>query len=660
MDGRQTDLSISLGALQAVGQAILPARRLSSRRKPAEKPAAARIGCPTAVQCLFICLALLSAASCGAPARKDLPSVIVLGIDGMDPRFLEAHWADLPNLDKLRRSGEFKRLSTTMPPQSPVAWSTFITGTSPAEHGIYDFVHRDPRTMMPFSSMGETEQPSHSLSIGPYQLPLVAARIRNFRRGKPFWQTLAERKVPVTILRMPTNYPPVECEGESLAGMGVPDMQGTFGTFTFFTDDALESARDVPGGQIVPVRLDNHRTVLRIPGPANTFRKDRSLSFVDVTADVDTAEPVARFAVQDKLFILREGEWSDWIEVEFPIISGLKSASGMFRVYAKQLSPEFRIYISAVNVDPLRPELKISVPRSYSAHLARAAGLYYTQGIAEDTAALRQNVFDRKEYLAQSRLVAREHIALLKQAVSEFRGGFLFFHFFGVDQNSHMLWQKFDGELLETYKMVDVMVGWVAEHANAATMIVMSDHGFSTFDRAVNLNTWLVREGFMRLKDPYSTDEGELFPNVDWSKTQAYSLGLNAIYLNLSGRERNGIVPKSAAPAVLEQIAGRLKTFRDNGTAVVPTTWSPHPKFDGDIEYAPDLVAGYAPGYRSAWGGALGSVAEVLVEDNRDAWIGDHCIAPQFVPGVLISNRKSQVANPELKDLPASILKMFE
>ena len=607
----------------------------------------------------LICLALLSVASCGAP-RQDLPSVIVLGIDGMDPGFLEAHWADLPNLDKLRRSGEFKRLRTTMPPQSPVAWSTFITGTGPAEHGIYDFVHRDPRTMLPFSSMGETEQPSHSLSIGPYQFPLVAAKIRNFRRGKPFWQTLAERKIPVKILRMPMNYPPAESDGESLAGMGVPDMQGTFGTFTFFTDDALESARDVPGGQIVPVRLENHRAILHVPGPINTLRKDRSLSYVDVTADVDTVEPVARFTIQDKSFILREGEWSDWIEVEFPIVSGLKSASGMFRLYAKQLSPEFRIYVSAVNVDPLRPELKISVPRSYSAHLARATGLYYTQGIAEDTAALRQNVFDRKEYLAQSNLVAREHIALLKQAVSEFRGGFLFFHFFGVDQNSHMLWRKFDGELLETYKMVDAMVGWVVEQAKTATIIVMSDHGFSTFDRAVNLNTWLVREGFMRLKDLYSTDEGELFPNVDWSKTQAYSLGLNAIYLNLSGRERNGIVPRIAAAGVLEQIAGRLKTFRDNGTAVVPTTWSPHPKFDGDIKYEPDLVAGYAPGYRSAWGGALGSVAAVMVEDNRDAWIGDHCIAPQFVPGALISNRRSPIANPDLKDLPVSILRMFE
>ena len=204
--------------------------------------------------------------------------------------------------------------------------------------------------------------------------------------------------------------------------MGVPDMQGTFGTFTFFTDDPLESARDVPGGRIVPIRMENRRTLLRVTGPANTFRKDQAASFVDITADVDTAEPVARFTVQDRSFILREGEWSDWIEVEFPILAGLKSARGMFRLYAKRLSPEFRVYCSPINVDPLRPELKISAPASYSGRLARATGLYYTQGIAEDTAALRQDIFDRKEYLSQSRMVAREHSALLKQAVSEFRG----------------------------------------------------------------------------------------------------------------------------------------------------------------------------------------------------------------------------------------------
>ena len=258
-------------------------------------------------------------------------------------------------------------------------------------------------------------------------------------------------------------------------------------------------------------------------------------------------------------------------------------------------------------------------------------------------------------------MVAREHIALLKQAVSEFHGGFLFFHFFGIDQNSHMLWRRFDSDLLETYKMVDAAVGWVREHAGSATLLVMSDHGFSRFDRAVNLNTWLLNEGLLKLKDPNARDEGELFPNVDWSKTQAYALGLNAIYVNLSGRERNGIVPKSAAAGLVEQIASRLKAFRDpdKGAEVVSAAWAPHPRFDGDIEYAPDLVVGYTPGYRSSWGGALGSVSSALIEDNRDAWIGDHCIDARHVPGVLIGSRTSNASDPDLKDLPVSILGLF-
>ena len=121
--------------------------------------------------------------------------------------------------------------------------------------------------------MGETEQPARSFSIGPYRFPLAAAKVHTFRRGEAFWQRLADRHIPIKILRMPTNYPPLDCAGESLAGMGVPDMRGTFGTFTFFTDDALESARDVPGGRIVPIRMANRRASLRVTGPANTIRK---------------------------------------------------------------------------------------------------------------------------------------------------------------------------------------------------------------------------------------------------------------------------------------------------------------------------------------------------------------------------------------------------
>lgn len=181
------------------------------------------------------------------------------------------------------------------------------------------------------------------------------------------------------------------------------------------------------------------------------------------------------------------------------------------------------------------------------------------------------------------------------------------------------------------------------------------------FDRAVNLNTWLLNEGLLKWKDPNGREEGELFPNVDWSRTQAYAIGLNAIYVNLSGRERNGIVPKNAAAGLIEQIAARLKAFRDpdKPAAVVTATWAPHPRFDGDIEYAPDLIVGFSPGYRSSWGGALGSVSSALIEDNRDAWIGDHCIDARHVPGMLLGSRKSNVADPDLKDLPVSILGLF-
>ena len=171
----------------------------------------------------------------------------------------------------------------------------------------------------------------------------------------------------------------------------------------------------------------------------------------------------------------------------------------------------------------------------------------------------------------------------------------------------------------------------------------------------------LLNEGFLKLKDKNAADEGELFPNVDWSRTKAYALGLNAIYVNLSGRERNGVVPKSDAAGLIEQIASRLKGFRDpdKGAGVVTGSWAPHPRFEGDIEYAPDLVVGFSPGYRASWGGALGSVTSAMIEDNHDAWIGDHCIDPRHVPGVLIGNRKSNLADPELKDLPVSILGLF-
>ncbi len=610
-----------------------------------------------------VLVAALAISGCSRAPRANPKSVIVLGIDGMDPGFLERHWSSLPNLDRLRREGDYKRLGTTIPPQSPVAWSTFITGLDPGGHGIFDFVHRDPATMAPVSSMGLTVESQHRLSLGPYALPLSAGEVLSFRRGKAFWQFLSERGIPATILRMPTNFPPVRCQCEELAGMGTPDMRGTYGTFTFYTDDPAQPAGQVSGGQIVRVNAAGSDLVLPLEGPVNSLRKDRRRTSVAVVVHLDRAQGAARFDLDGSSLILREGEWSDWIRVKFPLIPGVASATGMVRIFARQLSPRLQIYVSPVNIDPAAPELAISVPGSYSRELARAIGPFYTQGIAEDTAALRQGVLQLPDYLAQSRRVTEEQLAMLRYAIDRFRGGIFFQHFLGIDQNSHMLWAKHESELLETYRTIDEAVGWVRQRTGDATLLVMSDHGFAAFDRALHLNTWLYREGFLTLDDPSSLGPDEMFAHVDWSKTQAYALGLNSLYLNLRGRERQGIVePGAQADLVLRVISKRLLAFRDprSGGQPVSNVYSPRQQFHGDaLALAPDLIAGYSPGYRGSWQSALGAVPAETIEDNRDAWIGDHCIAPQYVPGVLLANRAVRLADPQLADLTVTILHEF-
>ncbi len=339
----------------------------------------------------------------------------------MDPGFLERHWASLPNLNHLRLTGDFQRLATTVPPQSPVAWSTFITGLDPGGHGVFDFVHRDPRTMAPLSSMADIEPPRFTLPVGPYRFPLRGGQVRRFLHGMAFWQLLDQAGVPSVLLRMPNNFPPLESKSRTLSGMGTPDMRGTFGTFTYFTDDPGEEARDVPGGRIVPVKVQGDRVELLIEGPANTLRKDRASSSVSMAVHRDASQPAALFEIDGQHFLLREGEWSDWIRVRFPVVPVLKSAAGMFRVYAKQLRPRFRIYVSPVNLDPGSPELPISTPPSYSRELADAIGPFYTQGIAEDTSALRQGVLNRQEYLDQSRAVGDEQFRMLEYELEQVR-----------------------------------------------------------------------------------------------------------------------------------------------------------------------------------------------------------------------------------------------
>lgn len=604
-------------------------------------------------QGLVLVLAAAALAGCrGSEAHGR--QVIVLGVDGMDPGFVERHWSDLPNLARLRDQGGFRRLGTTMPPQSPVAWSTFITGLDPAEHGIFDFVHRDPRTMQPFSSMGRTVEPRFRIPLGPYVLPLSSARVETLRKGEPFWRMLWDRHIPVTIMHMPTNFPPVKA-GEAMAGMGVPDLRGTEGTFTFYTDDPEQVARDVPGGRIVKAQAENGRYVLQLEGPPNPLRQDRQFATEELVVEADPERDAARLTIGGAAAIVQRGEWSDWLRADFPLLGWLAGVRGMFRVYAKEIHPRLALYVTPVNIDPRAPEMPISAPASYSRAVAGAIGPFYTQGIAEDTSAYRAGVFTLEEFLRQATIVRDDEMKLLRYSLDHFREGLLFFYFSSIDQGSHMLWGKHEPELLEVYRAVDGAIGEVARRFPRADIIVMSDHGFNAFDRSVNLNTWLWEKGFLALRGPPRGDD-EGFADVDWTKTQAYALGLNGLYLNISGREEHGILrPGAEVEAAMRRLARELTDFRDpiNGRLVVetaPATGAP---------LGPDLIVGYGRGYRGSWETALGAAPRAILEDNTDVWIGDHCINAEDVPGVLLSNRVLRAERPSLRDIPVTILGMF-
>lgn len=607
--------------------------------------------------------------------------VLVLGMDGMDPQLLQRFMDEgkLPNFKRLAEQGDFRPLTTSNPPQSPVAWSNFITGMNPGGHGIFDFIHRDPNTMLPYLSTSRVEPPQRTLNLGSWVLPLSSGKVSLLRQGKAFWEILAEHGTPATVYRVPANFPPVESPARTFAGMGTPDILGTYGTFSFYTDDPPDNAESISGGRIYPVRVENFRVAAQLVGPENTFRKQGGAATVDFTVWVDPVEPVAKIAVQEHEFLLQVGEWSDWVQVEFELIPYLASATGICKFYLKQTQPHFQLYVTPINLDPSAPALPLSTPEDYAQELAEQVGFFYTQGIAEDTKALSGGILTQDEFLQQARMVLADQRKVFDLEWARFQEGLLFFYFSSLDQNAHMLWRfmderhpnydpqladKYAGVLEKLYQEMDEVVGTVLEKVDEnTTLLILSDHGFAPFYRSFNLNTWLLDNGYVFLQDASQREQTEFLLNVEWSRTRAYGLGLNALYLNLRGRERYGtVMPGVEAEQLLDEIIRKLLSVTDpeTGRPVMTRVDRATEVYTGPyVTEAPDLLVGYNRGYRAGWDTILGKFPRAVLEDNRNEWSGDHCMDFRLVPGVLLSNKKLRAAAPALTDLAPTILAEF-
>ncbi|MFW6124715.1 MAG: alkaline phosphatase family protein, partial [Pirellulales bacterium] len=610
-----------------------------------------------------------------------------------------------PHLARLAATGDFRPLATSTPPQSPVAWSNVIAGSGPGTHQIYDFIHRDPHpdapglAVEPYLSTSTTQpaQNPRELTLGGWRIPLSSETTQLRRQGPAFWERLVERGVDVAVYRMPANYPPREASGSGhfccLTGMGTPDLLGSYGEFTLFTPEAPRSGRRVSGGKLVHLETHDHRAAAELEGPANFLRdaapeSDAPHMMVRFVAVRDPQRDLVKITIGDDLLMLKQGEWSRWVQVEFETgfpgssvlgLAGLPtSLAGMVRFHVNQVHPDLVLFATPINIDPTRPANPISVPGSFSRELAEATGLYFTAGIPEHAPELQRGALDEDAWLKKADTILQKRIEQFRYALDRFESGCLFYYFGTIDVVSHLFWRDTDpqhpgrepqqgdryaGVIEEHYVKMDQVVGQAVRALRPAdTLLVRSDHGFASFRRGFNLNTWLLENGYLALLRPDRQTEDELLLGVDWSRTRAYGMGLNGLYLNLRGREKRGIVDSGVeSRALAEELARKLLAVRDSdGSQVIARVDLVEDRYPGaDPAIAPDLLVGYARNYRASWSTVLGGMPKAIFEDNHDRWSGDHCIAAELVPGILVSNRKIVAPDAALTDIAPTILALF-
>jgi predicted AlkP superfamily phosphohydrolase/phosphomutase len=706
-------------------------------------------------------------AGCGSSEPTSETRVVVFGVDGLDPEELQERIdrGMLPNFARLVESGTFQPLQTSWPPQSPVSWSNFITGTNPGKHGLYDFIHVDRTNYGVLSSMSKTEPVDFQVSLMGYDIPLMGGDQLSTRQFPAFWEVMAEAGVPVYVHRMPANYPMPETTAVTFPDMGTPDLAGAASGKAFLWTEAdgrqdkdsdsyyirkvrvnrlaLESASDGRAVVRVPLRMygppDAAKSIVRILtheigelgsqrraaeeagdvtlaselgnkiGELNAQMASEQEVFTtfDAYLDYTGTEPQVTVEIGDHYGIASVGEWTDWVPVEFSVMGGMVALSGYTRFLLKGDAP-FELYASPVQVDPWNPVFEVSTPAEAAIDLADAIGPYYTQGFPDAYKAYKADLLNTAEFVSQSDTVFEERGKMMQYACDQLQdtGGCLFFYTGSLDMRSHMLWWAqdplhphqesapgqvddpnfpgYDLQLDRIYSQVDGMLGELVKRLEAmeadgmgpVELIVMSDHGFAPFRRKMHVNDWLVKEGYLVLKQGESTgmisasghsEDGEIDWDssiIDWSKSKAYVVGFNGIILNRVGREAQGIVTDAEADALLVEIRDKLNSLRDeDGTPVFTSIKKATEVFTGPmVGLAPDLQLGFNVGYGASDETAVGEITgDGVIVDNDSRWSGSHLMDPELVKGTIIvrSGETLSMSDPALEDITATLYKAF-
>ena len=644
-----------------------------------------------------------------AAARGRVKRVVILGLDGLDYGLTQRLLGEgkLPHLAALRDRGCFRPLASTLPPISPVAWSSFQTGVNPGKHAIFDFLTPDPRTYQPKLSSVEIRPPRRSLRLGKLRVPLGKADVRLLRKSKPFWNVLSEYGVFNCILRVPITFPAERLRGVQLSAMCVPDLRGTQGMFSHYTTRPPQ-AGEKTGGEVhavvregntlraeligPPHPLDPARGHLKLPftvsihdnGPSTRAPRKSVLSSFAPRKNVPSrsesrqnAIPSATLRIGGAKYELRPEQYTDWVQVRFRIVPGM-NVYGVCKFLLLQTAPEFDLYVTPINIDPENPAMPIGYPAVFPVYLAKRQGAFATLGLAEDTWALNEHVLNDEHFLQQCVDFDREREAMFFDGLDKVQRGVCVCVFDGTDRMQHMFWRYLDEDhparpkdvpapfrqvIEDLYRRMDDLVGRTVEKCggDGTMLMVLSDHGFNTFRRGIDLNRWLEENGYLVVDDERRHEEH--LGGVDWSRTRAFAVGLTGIFLNIKDKYSQGIVAKDGeAESLRQEIVERLAALVDpqTGAKAVKRAYNAQHAYRGPYkDQAPDVIVGYERGYRVSWEAAIGRTTRQVFHDNTKAWSGDHCVDPSVVPGVLFCDRPIETKNPRLLDIGPTVLDLF-
>lgn len=599
--------------------------------------------------------------------------VILIGMDGLDPKITASlmEQGQLPNFTRLSRMGGFSSMATSNPAQSPVAWASIATGMNPGHHGIFDFLGRRVSDYMPELAILRMNPKNVFAKREAMFLPVM--------QKNAFWDYTSANNIPSTILKWPMTFQPKQNRAKLYAGLGVPDIKGGLGRYTFYT------TKDIPKNEegaekVLKVKASGNTIKTFISGPNVAKLTTREAAKTDININLSDQSKI-EITVDGKNFVVNKGQWSEWIEVKFKL-GLMKTTTGIVKFYLNEINPDFELYMTPVQINPKDPAFVISSPDEYIKELANEVGYFYTLGMPEDTKAVEEGRNDEEAFITMCDEIIEEQGKMLWYELDRFKEGLLASAFFSTDRIQHIFWvtkdpshplyqkeyaEKYGHVIDDYYRKMDMVLGKVMERVDEQTaLMVFSDHGFSSFRRTVHVNSWLAENGFMKLTKKITKDDkdgGGLFQYVDWKNTRAYALGFGSIYLNIKGREKQGIVNAGTeADAVSDEIIAKLAKLTDpaDGQSAVRTVYKNKDIYSGDqLGNSPDLIIGFEDGFRGSWQTAIGGAPAELMEDNLKKWSGDHIIDPSIVPGILLTNFAINSNAPGLMDIAPTVLACF-